>query len=198
MYQSEPESDDESEIDTDKEKKGVKWNKEYGKGMQRFREGDLTIIKFWYSPFGPFGAPKSSAFFITINTNKKPVDKMEEVTLIDWLQSALENTFSKENMPKVLTDLETLTEPTLPVLGAVVFKYAVEVGQKPKGGRVHAHSLLTVQHSTKLHVNTNKVKSHMISYFKDNDVKILNLYVNIRAAKTEEAMLRYITKHGGI
>jgi hypothetical protein len=163
----------------------------------RWTQGDLIIVKFSYSPFGPFGAPKSSAFFLTINTNKKPANKIEEVTLIDWLQSGLEHTFSRENLPKALTDLTTGREPVLAVLGEVILKYGVEVGQKPKGGRVHAHSLLKIQHNTKLHINPGSVKSQLVEYFKGNDVPVLSLYVNVRAAKTEEAMLRYITKYGG-
>lgn len=76
----------------------------------------------------------------------------------------------------------------------IKISFAAEVGEDPKGGRVHVHSLIEVEHHTILQVNSKAAQEKIREYLQKND-NILGAYINIKWVPTSKPLERYLGKN---
>jgi hypothetical protein len=93
---------------------------------------------------GGKGAVRYTDIFVTVNTNKKPHSEAEESALYDELQHLIEDVmFTDYEIKKILP----MDNPNA-IYEVIMSNLALETGQKPRGGRVHAHFILNIVHGT--------------------------------------------------
>lgn len=76
----------------------------------------------------------------------------------------------------------------------IKISFAAEVGEDPKGGRVHVHSLVEVEHHTILQVNPKAAQEKIREYLQKND-NIMGAYINIKWVPTSKPLERYLGKN---
>ena len=90
---------------------------------------------------------RHSNFLITINTNKRPKTQNELVKYVNDLRSYVKNGLLSNYG---LTRLLKFKEGNLGDIKNIDAKFAIEMGRHTKGGRVHAHIFLKIDHNAML------------------------------------------------
>lgn len=144
----------------------------------------------------PYGATARSQFLITINTNRAEPEGGSG--LADSLRAVLRGRiFEERNIPTMLNFVQGRPRDDSAIKG-VDAEFVIEVGSKFH--RVHAHVLLDIYHSSRIHVDP--------TYLRDMVTVQLNrqlverglpalrghVYVNVKAAATGWNMLKYLRK----
>lgn len=94
---------------------------------------------------GGGGPIRYTDIFVTVSTNRKPYSKAEEDALYQELQHLIEDVmFTDQEIVKILP----MDDPTA-IYEVIMSNLALETGQKPRGGRVHAHFILNIVHGTR-------------------------------------------------
>lgn len=102
--------------------------------------------------------PKTSRFFLTMNTNRSPVSNVEERELVSNLGDALTDVFKDHNsMRQIIKFLIPGHTYSKLFIQSSAAEFAVEKGGKMK--RLHAHVWLEVTHTSKIHLDLEAVKS---------------------------------------
>lgn len=134
---------------------------------------------------------RHSNFLVTINTNVRPT-----ADDIDDLASSLDGAIQEFLTPDGLRQTINVLEPNVRLNRASVrdveAEYAIEVGEKAKGGRVHAHCIIKVSHTTKIRMDGKKITELITSQMDSSAVK--NVYVNIKLLNTGAYAEDYIRK----
>lgn len=122
------------------------------------------------------GAPraKHSAWFLTISTNKGErqcdVNRLSE----EFYQTLL-NMCEREGLTQIL-DFKPAGHALSTHLDLSAASVVVEVGNHPKGSRVHAHILLNVRHFSQVALNRTAINDYVVSRIET--VPLENLYIN--------------------
>lgn len=145
---------------------------EYGYGAEIVEENSL----------------RSSVFIITVNTNKV-VFSMEEINDV-WRSKF------KSAIDAMLRDVERWLESEDGYGHDVVnwdtanLEWSIEMGNHPKGRRLHIHITFGVHHSTKLKVNISEIRAIFAE-----ELDISSPWVGVRAGNdTNHAMKVYLQK----
>jgi hypothetical protein len=141
--------------------------------------------------------PKHSGFFLTINTNYHPKGKEENgQECAEKLREAMKEMLgNEENLKKIVTFLnegDTWNDETIEKVDS---QFVVERGRSPRGGRIHAHAALHIDHHSKIRLNIPAIKDVILPYFNSGCTGgIKNLYVNVRIINTNVGIRNYLTK----
>ena len=141
---------------------------------------------------------RSSNYLITISTNVRPRDAAHQQQLSEALEQATHNVFDSD------ANLERLIRFNKPhhyygdrYIQNIAVRSAAEVGTDPRGGRVHTHVNVRINHTSNI---TMKHSSPMIKqlYFDQETLQQLgvkNLYIKIQLiADNREAIKKYLSK----
>lgn len=136
---------------------------------------------------------KYSAWFITVNSNQKPKDIADARRMSMILKEAFIRMVSDDGN-RIIKVLVPGHRPEPPFVRNIDLKIAGEVGHDPRGGRVHIHAFLEIQHQSKLRLNYKAINEILREKLCNGPEGCFpNIYVNIkltRSTKTIEAYLR--------
>lgn len=111
--------------------------------------------------FGEKTAPKEkrSFFLVTANTNYRPDDTADAEEVAEELNNAAQKVIGDSDSVGNFMEILILDHSwSSEFIKKIRVKTSVEIGHRPRGRRMHLHALIKVLHSTKLHVNINKLK----------------------------------------
>lgn len=128
-------------------------------------------------------SPKSSHWFIVVNTNKTARNAEELHTLKQKLEDTIATLFDQENFNETFELKKRNTE-----IEKIVITSSIEIGSKFK--RVHANIQVDVFHNGAIHLRYKK----FIQNF--NNIMRLNtrLHINIQKVTSPDAVKNYISK----
>lgn len=92
---------------------------------------------------------RHSSFFITLNTNYKPEDMRDADSAGQSLRKAMKKMFAREGLEKIVTFMEGSWDDIISVDG----EFVVELGDHPKGNRIHSHATLHFTHRAKIRLD---------------------------------------------
>jgi hypothetical protein len=147
---------------------------------------------------------RESAFLLTINTNYKPTSDKTVAELGNYLSDGVDQMFKgyddnlKENVAKIIKFVGARSNDKYEddVIKDVEYEFSVEQGGKAKGGRVHAHVLVKIYHTSVIQIDTEGVRVFITNYLWDNAKKfpIENVHVNVRFIAGIDEVTHYISK----
>lgn len=141
---------------------------------------------------------KHSNFFITLNTNRIPANDAEEETLRRIIADSVRGMSDWKVFKDLLRNMDVLDIPVPPdKVHDVRIQFVTEKGKKPKGGRVHAHILIKVTHSTRLRLDLPNLKAYFLDYFDAHNpehISVANVYLNVRAVRSNKSIYDYLEK----
>jgi hypothetical protein len=138
------------------------------------------------------GPIRYTDIFVTVNTNQKPYSKAEESALYEELERLITDVmFTDDEIKKILpmADPDAIEE-------VIMTNLSLETGQRPRGGRVHAHFILNIAHRTNFELfRANSsfnawYNAHISWYTGRNGVNCLVILLNSSKVKN------YIAKTG--
>lgn len=133
-----------------------------------------------------------SDFLITINSNKSIPTK----TNFDIVERATRLMIEKdlstvEGVHSILKFLDGAPSD-INLIHNVYNEYSTEIGEKLH--RYHVHILMKIEHSSKIHIDTQKLKELVIFYWDFPGFDVKNPYINVKALMTQKGLRSYITK----
>jgi len=151
-----------------------------------FEECEVTGIK------PPSQKIMYSRWHITLNSNQKGENLLEDNCLASDLKQALVTTFKKrgDEVYKFLIPGHSYTRE---YIKSVKLTYVAEVGGDPKGGRVHLHAILEVQHYTMIQIDTGKAREILRENLKDECVKE-GFYFRVQWVPASQPLENYLRK----
>lgn len=140
---------------------------------------------------------KHSGFLVTINTNYRPSLPTEARDMAEKLHRFMGYLTSDNILPYIFKFLpphenDKFNSNTILNVNA---EYRVERGGSSKGGRIHAHLFIKVEHRTKLQIDPNALRSIFMDYdeFK-NDPRVSNPHIDIKAVSVDANIDNYLRK----
>lgn len=137
---------------------------------------------------------KFSNFLLTINSNYRPRDDTDAQTTAAQLKLAAERFFQLDPILECVSvrgEGHTVADN---ITRVEVVTWSIELGTSTRGQRLHIHALLKFVHSTWLQLDREAIATWWRNELSD-DVRIKNIYVNIRwVPATEELLKAYIEK----
>jgi len=136
---------------------------------------------------------KNSSFGISVNLNKKTPQSVEQaVEEHGELKNAIKDIFGDKKSVKPIIDI---IEPSgsWSDVKKVKTNFAIELGEKPRGGRVGAHLHVSVDHNTKIRINIEELKSMVKSKLGIGDDH--NININVKITGGYENWLSYMEKN---
>ena len=114
------------------------------KDIQVARDGSEKRGKLYYSDF-----------HLTLNSNQKEENPFQGKQIASELKRAIRKTFRDNGAEafKMLVDGHKFNKE---YIKSVKISYATEEGSDPRGGRVHLHALVQVEHWSKIQIDTVK------------------------------------------
>lgn len=141
--------------------------------------------------------PKHSGFFLTINTNYHPKGNEDNGQICaEKLREAMNAMLGdEENLKKIVTFLNEGDSWNDETIEKVDSQFVVERGRSPRGGRIHAHAALHIDHHSKIRLDIPAMKELLLPYFNcDVTCGIKNLYINVKIIKSNQGIRNYLTK----
>lgn len=129
-----------------------------------------------------------SNFLLTINTNVRPDDNADSRQLADKLADAIKTLFTKENVDSALKYLDG----DLMDIKTVYVKFATEIGKNKKGGRIHTHAKIEIDHNAKIQLNSAGIQAFIAKEM--DDPRVQHPYVNIKYFRNKNNIDKYIEK----
>jgi hypothetical protein len=154
-----------------------------------------------------------SHYLVTINSNKVPKSRAEEIAISECFDRFMYDFFNysnraytwsverndvdvKHNLERIFTFLDPYG--SIEDIKKIKIKYGIEKGKKTKGGRIHMHAHLTVYHTTKLKMDIEEMKDVAIFYLQRCGLGIETVYINVRAFSDRARNLEiYLEKEQG-
>lgn len=138
---------------------------------------------------------KHSSFFITISTNVAPEYQSDLQSVGKALNEAMESMLSEDNLKEIVKFLPGHEKDKYnDVVEAVDGSFAVELGKKARGGRVHGHALVHIDHRSKIHLDRDEIQSFIKLSLFVRGIDLKSIYVHIDAAKSDRTLIDYISK----
>jgi hypothetical protein len=173
-------------IETNVENMGVFLNEKKNDGMQTMKINDLVRKR------------RHSRYLITVNTNKRPSTNAEYAKTLARALSDAANKFGKEGIRTCILFNYSTDCWSSQFIKKVEFKYSIEVGHHPKGGRVHLHGLLDIFHYSNVQIDCSAVNRFFTNILVNDDLFGLHLssiYVNVKWKTTDDLLEMYLTKN---
>lgn len=140
----------------------------------------------------PVEVIKHSAFFITINTNKGAIH-CDIDALIPEFRAALRDLYGRPGLRAGLIRFLVPGEGMEKVI-STDSRFKVEIGQHPKGSRVHSHALYQVKHQTMIRLNIPVIYQFILERIRS--CPLTNLYVHIDVVPFAESdIMAYLNKY---
>lgn len=146
------------------------------------------------------GDKRHSGFFITINTNYLPADASDAQECAEKLREAVKAMLTEEeNLKKIVYFLPSAAAEGHTWSGDTILdvssQFVVERGRNPKGGRIHAHATLHIDHKSLIRINIPAIKEVIMPYFDGcTACNVKNLYINVRMIGSNADIRNYLTK----
>lgn len=126
---------------------------------------------------------RHSGFFITINTNYRPKAAGDASSCAETLRAGLREMYSNDGLARIVDFLPPYDsgvhhwdpDTILKVTG----EFVVERGTTRKGGRIHSHATLHIDHQSKIRLNIAEMKDIILAHFEGHDCGVKTLYVHI-------------------
>lgn len=134
---------------------------------------------------------KHSDFLITINTNYRPKLTPDSKDVGKVLSKAINKLNTHENLTKIIT-LDG-TDTYAASIKKIKAQFAVEIGQNPKGRRIHAHLILQVDHTSRIQINIPVLREVVDGLLDDPRIK-KPVYVNVKYTPSGRSVEDYIKK----
>ena len=134
--------------------------------------------------------PKNSTFLVTCNTNFKPTTNSESRAAAAELKHAAENVFgSVKNIAPLVKFLDgkQWSDETIDNVDVLI---GVELGTGKRGGRIHAHIKVEIDHYSKIHLNPPMIKEHMNLHMHEYGVRYVNISVRNNSVFNIENYIR--------
>jgi hypothetical protein len=142
---------------------------------------------------------KYTTFLITVSTNVRPHTEEEGRLEAGRLNGALALTYTHANLKKLFKFLSGGTYST--TMKDVDVKYAIELGPSKQGGRIHAHTLMKLKHTSKglVHINIPVLRHVLLRSLKAATTStrmalIKNIHIDIKVANDQRTLEDYLTK----
>lgn len=129
-----------------------------------------------------------SNFLLTVNSNFRPSSREEALEMRDRLRTGMKALCTEQGMRSSIKFLnggnyyDNILEP-------IDVEFAAELGEDPKGSRIHVHALMKLVHNDKVQLNREAIKSVVGSAS-----GIPSLYVNAKWVPSERTVQDYIKK----
>ena len=137
---------------------------------------------------------RNSNFFITISTNVKPRTAQEGSAIGSLLEQGTDRMFSEDVLPAFFRFLPPFEKDTYQAnLKEIDVDKRVEIGSRPRGGRVHSHALMEVVHDSKIHLNYDAMRQ----WLRENvrHPRITGWHLDVQTIRgNRRAILDYIRK----
>jgi hypothetical protein len=141
--------------------------------------------------------PKHSGFLITINTQIKPENQDEAKQLANDLEEAMKAAFDEDNIGNFIEFIDEGTKHkwSTDYIESVKGEFTVELGQHAKGGRIHGHAAIHIDHYSKIRLDQGELRVFLNDYLADNsDFPVKKIHLNIRHISEDSNLHRYIHK----
>lgn len=133
-----------------------------------------------------------SRWHITLNSNQRGETALETECLASDLKQALVKTF-KTHGDEVYKFLLPGHSYTREFVKSVKLTYVAEKGSDPKGGRVHLHAILEVQHYSMIQMNTKRAREILRENISDECVKE-GFYFRVQWVPASQPLENYLRK----
>lgn len=135
-----------------------------------------------------------SMWHVLVSSNVKTENTQVREEIAESLKQAVVYAFKDngESVFKVLKEGDSFDSVSIE---NVKISYAAEVGEDPKGGRVHLHTLVEVEHHTRLQINFGVCNKMIKDKCQELSPHILGAYVNIKWVPTSRPLEHYIGKN---
>lgn len=139
---------------------------------------------------------KHSGFFITLNTNYRPGANEENAEeCAHKLRKAVKAMLTEEERLKRIVNFLDGQSWNADTISKVSSEFVVERGRSPRGGRIHSHISLHIDHWSKIRLNIPAIKEEILPFFSGGcTCNIKNLYVNVRIIKVDLGLRNYLRK----
>lgn len=140
------------------------------------------------------GAPKTSIFLITLNTNWQPRTDAAAQAVADDLHNAIDRTFTDEDTFRSIINFRDGALRDFSQILSVDVDASEEVG--PRTGFLHAHVLLKITHTVGgrgLHLYIDRLKRAIQQNGTTPQVRALP-YINVHASSDGEKLAAYLHK----
>lgn len=163
--------------------------------MQVVYEEQQPDIDVSRSIMGNMRQLAGSGFAIVINTNKIPKSREDEmwrrVDLMHAMKTLQRTRSQYASLFNFLTPYDTDTFNNRTIAKIIFSHPTTEVGTKNR--RVHGNMVIQVSHYSKIHIDRNMLKQHMLANLHDKSIR--NLHINIRAFNANrDTLMRYNNK----
>lgn len=138
-------------------------------------------------------ANKRSAYIITVSTNYKPLTTHESKQIAEELRSSLKNLFSHDGLEDII-EFEDSTHSYDFNVDRVKIEYSIELGKGEKGGRIHAHAHVKIDHTSKIKLDFAKMREIIQEDFSDERLAGKKIYMNVKIASGSKSLRDYIRK----
>lgn len=134
-----------------------------------------------------------SQWHVLVSSNVKTYDIGTANQIADDLKSAVRYAFESNGSQvfRVMREGDSFDSDSIE---KIKISYAAEIGEDPKGGRVHIHAIIEVEHHTILQINIPVAVKIIKEQLKSNPF-ILGAYVNIKWVPTSKPLEHYIGKN---
>lgn len=130
-----------------------------------------------------------SQFFLTVNTNYRPKNDAESQEVGYELRDAMRGLRTEANLEKIFrTDSGSVQSK----VSEMDIESVIEIGQHPKGQRIHGHATFDTTHTGDLKMNFGEIKRIILEEMNDDRVK--GLYINVRMMKHDKYIKDYLRK----
>ncbi|HEY8542210.1 MAG TPA: hypothetical protein VIL29_07490 [Pseudothermotoga sp.] len=151
-----------------------------------------------------------SAWFFTVNSNKRATP--ENIEYVQDIGRKLKQAFSfmitnhikdillikdREDAAKWERNRDAAYRE---LIKKVDVKLAIEVGKDIKGRRVHLHALLTITHTTAIHLNyklIQKILRDLLCKDLESPFRVegmCNIHINIKFVQSQDSLIDYLSK----
>ncbi|GAM29387.1 hypothetical protein SAMD00019534_125630 [Acytostelium subglobosum LB1] len=135
---------------------------------------------------------RHSNFLLTVNTQKRPTSDEEAEHYAQRLDTAMDTIFTQsEHLENLftLTPGKATSDGESPTIHRLDTTFAVEVGKKAQGGRVHSHAVIEVDHNTHIRLNMDYIRQILPPM-----IGVDKIYANVRYVKGMGEVKDYIEK----
>lgn len=147
---------------------------------------------------------RESGFLLTINTNYEPGNKDDVLSLGGDLHQAVDDMLKGINPQTEEPNIKSVIkfigkraddEYSLDTIDNIEYTVAIEQGTKAKGGRVHAHINIKIQHYSIVQLNTEEIQTFINHHLWEHSrYPVEGVHINVRYVGGYKNMETYIAK----
>lgn len=146
---------------------------------------------------------KDSKFFLLINSNLAPKNNAQSARMTAALNDAMDRMLNNPrpliamregNYDTDVIDIDSNYSIELGPEGRPSFKNLQRKGTRGRGGRIHAHALVEVQHTAKVQLNLAFIRMFVPTVLREHGFRVGAIYLNVKGFGSVRNILQYIGK----